>query len=79
MEKFTYTIEQNLGILSQSNQGWTKELNVISWNGHPAKYDLREWSPEHDKMTKGITLTPQEMRLLQAAVATIEIAPATDN
>ncbi|MGL4623533.1 MAG: YdbC family protein [Culicoidibacterales bacterium] len=74
MDNFTYTIEQNLGILSQSNQGWTKELNVISWNGHPAKYDLREWSPEHDKMTKGITLTPQEMRLLQAAIATIEIA-----
>lgn len=77
MEKFTYTIEQNLGILSQSPQGWTKELNIISWNGHPAKYDLREWSPEHDKMTKGITLNLQEMQLLQAAVATIELTPPT--
>ncbi|MGL5915916.1 MAG: YdbC family protein [Culicoidibacterales bacterium] len=75
MEKFTYTIEQNLGILSQSNQGWTKELNIISWNGHPAKYDLREWAPEHEKMAKGVTLTVEEMRILKAAVEMIEFEP----
>ncbi|MGL5295605.1 MAG: YdbC family protein [Culicoidibacterales bacterium] len=77
MEKFTYTIEQNLGILSQSTNGWTKEFNIVSWNGHPSKYDLREWSPEHEKMTKGLTFTVEEMRILKAALALIDLEGET--
>lgn len=73
MEKFTYTIEQNLGILSQNPHGWTKEFNIVSWNGHPAKYDLREWGPEHEKMAKGLTFSVEEMRILKASLAMLEL------
>lgn len=59
--EFKYEIRKNLGVLSKSRNGWTKEVNVISWNGRPEKIDIREWSPEHDKMSKGLSLTEDEM------------------
>ena len=59
--EFKYEIKKYLGVLSTSRQGWKKEVNVISWNGRPEKIDIREWSPEHDKMSKGLSLTADEM------------------
>ena len=32
-------------------------MNKISWNGGIAKYDLRDWALNHEKMGKGVTLT----------------------
>ncbi len=61
MPKINYEITKKLGVLSTSAKGWTKELNLISWNGNAPKYDLRTWSPEHEKMGKGITLTEEEI------------------
>ena len=60
MADIKFEIEQKIGVLSENAKGWTKELNLISWNGAAAKYDLRDWSPEHEKMSKGITLTEAE-------------------
>ncbi|QAT43451.1 YdbC family protein [Aminipila luticellarii] len=56
-------IEQH-GVLSTSPAGWTKEINLIRWNDKPAKWDIRDWSPDHEKIGKGITLTDEEMTLL---------------
>lgn len=63
-EEFTYEIIEHIGVLKTSSGGWTKELNVVSWNGNPEKYDLREWSEDHKKMSRGITLTPLEAKTL---------------
>lgn len=65
MSEIKYEIEKELGVLSESVKGWTKELNKISWNGGAAKYDLRDWAPNHEKMGKGITLTEDEVRKLK--------------
>lgn len=62
---FSYEIVEHIAVLSTSKTGWTKELNLISWNGRTAKYDIREWSPEHEKMGKGITLTDEEFTKLK--------------
>lgn len=62
---FSYEIVEHIAVLSTSNTGWTKELNLISWNGRTPKYDIREWSPEHEKMGKGITLTDEEFQKLK--------------
>ena len=62
---FSYEIVEHIAVLSTSKTGWTKELNLISWNGRTAKYDIREWSPEHEKMGKGITLTDDEFTKLK--------------
>ena len=53
MAEFSFEIEEKLLVLSENDKGWTKELNRVSFNGAPAKYDIRTWSPDHTKMGKG--------------------------
>lgn len=64
MADIKFDILRQIGVLSQSSKGWQKELNLISWNGGAPKYDLRDWSPDHEKMGKGITLTEEEAKAL---------------
>ena len=59
--EISFEIVEHIGVLSTGSKGWTKELNLISWNGR----DLREWSPEHDKMGKGVTLSKEELEALK--------------
>ena len=61
MADIKYEITKHIGVLSEGAKGWSKELNLVSWNDREAKYDIREWSPEHDKMSKGVTLTEEEI------------------
>ena len=64
MADIKFEIKQQIGTISESGKGWTKELNMISWNGASPKYDIRDWAPDHEKMGKGITLTEEEVRAL---------------
>lgn len=66
MAEFKYEITQELGILSESKSGWTRELNLISWNGAEPKFDIRDWAPGHEKMGKGISLSAEEVEKLKA-------------
>lgn len=65
MADFTYEVIEKIGVLSENPKGWRKELNLISWNGRDPKFDIREWSPDHEKMSKGITLTNEEVRAMK--------------
>ncbi|HHV50488.1 MAG TPA: hypothetical protein GXX54_02120 [Clostridiales bacterium] len=65
MAELKYEIVKNLGVLSQSPSGWSKEINLVSWNDREPKYDIRDWAPDHSKMGKGITLTADEIILLR--------------
>ena len=65
-DEFSYEITQKYGVLSTSKSGWTMELNSVAWNGRSPKYDLRSWSPDHEKMGKGVTLTTEELTALKA-------------
>lgn len=57
----TYKIIEPFGILSQNEKsGWRKELNFVSWNNGEPKLDIRDWSEDHSKMSKGITITKEE-------------------
>lgn len=64
MADIKYEIIETLAVLSEGNKGWKKELNLISWNGREAKFDIRDWSEDHTKMGKGVTLSPAEMKIL---------------
>ena len=68
MNDFSYNIIRNLAVLSQRGN-WNLELNLISWGGRPATYDLRKWSPDHSKMSKGISLTKSEIDALAEYLA----------
>lgn len=65
MEDVKYQLIESFGVLSTSTSGWTKELNLISWNGGEPKYDIRQWSPDHSKMGKGISLSREEAEELK--------------
>lgn len=60
MNQINYEIKEHIGIISENKNGWTKELNLVSWNDNDLKYDIRDWNPTHDKMSRGITLTEEE-------------------
>ncbi len=55
-----FEIVETIGVIGTSPNGWTKELNIVAWNGYPAKYDLRQWSPDRSKFGKGFTFTAEE-------------------
>ena len=72
MAEFKYEIVEELGVLSETARGWTKELNLISWNEREPKYDIREWAPERAKMGKGVTLSGDETAALKNLLANID-------
>lgn len=64
-DDFHFEIKQELGILSKNQKSnWTKELNIVQWSKGRPKFDVREWSPDHSKMAKGITLNDDEAKIL---------------
>ena len=68
-EQVTWEIKRQLAVLSTNEKsGWTKEANIVSWNGGPDKLNIRDWKPDHSKMAKGITLTSDEARALGQAL-----------
>lgn len=65
MSDFKFEIKKEIGVLSESTKGWQKEVNLISWNEKEAKYDIRDWGPNHEKMGKGVTLSVEELKKLR--------------
>lgn len=68
MKEIQYEIIKEIAILSKSDSGYTKEINLISWNGAEPKYDIRSFSPNREKCGKGVTLTETEVKTLFAAL-----------
>lgn len=73
MSEIKYEILKNIAVLSTSASGWRKELNQISWNDREPKYDLRDWSADHSKMGKGVTLTKEELLALKELLNNIDL------
>jgi len=71
--QFEYEITDSIAVLSERGQV-SKELNKVSYNGMPAKYDIRSWqrSEGGEKMLKGLTLTDEEASILKAALNKIK-------
>ena len=65
MAEFNYEIVEEIAVLSENLKGWRKELNLVSWNERPPKFDLRDWAPNHEKMGKGVTLSNEEFAALK--------------
>lgn len=72
MSEIKFEIIKNIGVLSKSASGWAKELNLISWNDRDPKYDLRDWSADHEKMGKGVTLSQEELSALKELLNTLQ-------
>lgn len=72
MADLKYEVIETIAVLTESPKGWTKELNLVSWNGRDPKYDLRDWAPNKEKMGKGVTLTEEELYKLKAALSELD-------
>jgi hypothetical protein len=59
--EFSYEVTAELGVISENAKGWQTKLNMISWNGGESKFDVRPWSPDGERMGKGISLNEEEM------------------
>lgn len=68
-DKVRFDLMEHIGVLAKKDNGWTKEVNIVAWNGGKAKVDIREWDPEHTRMTKGITLFEEEAETLVKTLA----------
>jgi hypothetical protein len=73
MSDIRYEIVQKIAILSTSTSGWSKELNLISWNDREPKFDIRDWSGDGIKMGKGVTLTVDELIALREVLNAMEL------
>ena len=62
--EISFDIVEEIGLLTTYTTGWSKELNLVSWNGGAPKYDIRDWSPDHLRMSRGVTLHEKEMRFI---------------
>ena len=72
-------IIESYGIFSEGTKNWNKEVNLVSWNGRPAKLDIRAWQRNHQKCGKGITLTRPEAEELVKLLGKILKAKPRDN
>ncbi len=68
METVWFEEKKHLGVIARYGNGWTKEINLISWNGTEPRYDIRDWNETHEHMSKGITLSEEELNNLIVCV-----------
>jgi len=60
----TFEVVKELGVLSEGAKGWSKQVNLVSWNGASPKVDIRSWNEDRSKMSGGVTLNFEESQLL---------------
>ena len=56
----TYDIVKHIGVINETPRGYRKEVNLVSWNGAEPKIDIRDWSQDHKRMSKGIALRKED-------------------
>ena len=64
MNEVYFEIIKHIGVIDRLPSGWTKEVNLVSWNGGVAKIDIRDWDSSHERMTRGITLYEDDAKTL---------------
>jgi hypothetical protein len=73
MSTVTFEVKERLAVLSHSTKGWSKQINIVSWNGREAKYDIRDWDEHLEKMGRGISLSSSELLKLRNCLIDLEL------
>ena len=66
-----YTIHEHITVLDNvkgRETPWRKEINLVSWNGGLPKIDIRDWSEDHTRMSRGVTLTEAQAEKMTMAI-----------
>lgn len=64
MKEFTFSIVEHIGTFEITDSGWSREVNLVSWNGQDPKLDIRSWNEDHTKSAKIGTLSREAARSL---------------
>lgn len=72
MNEIKFEIVEHIGVLSETAKGWKTELNLVSWGEREPKYDLRNWSENHERIGKGITLSKEELLKLKDLLQNVQ-------
>lgn len=73
MAELKYEVVQTIGTFGDNGKGWNRELNLVSWNDREPKYDIRDWNADHTRMSKGITLTADELAALKELLNSMDL------
>lgn len=73
-----FEIYKVLGTLSENKDGWKKQLTCTSWGRYNPKFDLRSWDSEYNGMTKGITLSLEEIIALRDLLNEVDLEEAME-
>ena len=73
MAELKYESTEKIGSIGENARGWARELNMVSWNDREPKYDLRDWSPDHSRMGKGLTMTADELAALRDLLNSLDL------
>ena len=76
--EFSFKICEHIGTIATNGSGWTKELNLVSWNGADPKYDIRDWDRDHTHMGRGLTFKKEEMKALVGLALDYGIGPESE-
>lgn len=74
MPELKFDVVKELGVISENpKNGWTRELNLVSWNDREPKYELRDWSADKTHMNKGFAMTAEEAKTLRDILNKIDL------
>ena len=73
------TLKHHLGTLRESEKGWSREVNVVSWEGAASRLDIRDWSKNKDRSSKGVTFTRAEVERLRDMLAILNTSVIEDS
>lgn len=69
-KEITCEIKKQVAVLAHIGKQSTIEVNMISWNGAPAKLDIRKWTVKEGKrlMLRGVSLDKEASAALALAL-----------
>ncbi len=73
-DSFNFKIERHVSVIADKKSGWKREVNLVSWNGKPARFDIRDWNHEHTRMGRGVSLTAFECASLLETMKNFDFA-----
>ncbi len=73
------TVKHHLGTLRENEKGWSREVNVVSWEGAASRLDIRDWSKNKDRSSKGVTFTRAEVEHLRDMLAIFNTSVIEDS
>ena len=78
MAVVNYSIYKVLGTLSENKDGMKKQLTCTSWGRYNPKFDIRAWDEDYVQMTKGVTLTLEEILELKEILNSVDLEEALE-